>query len=511
MQRFPRSFLGLLLLIWGFSFQNPVLAEGSRLSGPELKIQAVACGASHSLVLLNDGTVWGCGSNEYGQLGEPGANQRIPVKIPGLQDVTTIACGSGFSLALKKDGTVWGWGRNENGLLWRPGKIPVKIPRLKDVRLIACGENRAFAVKKDGTVWGWGSNRYGQLGDGSCRDRYLPIRIKGLRKIKAIACGSRHAAAVKRDGTLWVWGSNNSGQLGDGTRVNRLKPVKAPGLIKTAGVVCGSDHTVVLKEDGTLWSWGSNSYGQLGEGTKSGKLRPVQVMGLTEVIAVAGGANFNLALRKDGNLWGWGSDVFGELGDVKVLESVDECIPCGGKNNVYYYDKPKPVQVTEGTGVAMAACGQSFAMMLKADGTIWSWGLNTGGQLAEGSIIDRLVPVENFYGRIVGKMALPYQNLTADQARARMDQEKDLIVLDVRTPEEYSQKHLSRSRLIPVDQLAQEVESIIPDRNHPVLVYCKMGTRSARAADILTRLGYKNVSNLRGGIEGWPYETVSGQ
>lgn len=47
------------------------------------------------------------------------------------------------------------------------------------------------------------------------------------------------------------------------------------------------------------------------------------------------------------------------------MESMDECIPCGGKNNALYYDKPKPVPVTEGTEVAIIACGESFAMMVK--------------------------------------------------------------------------------------------------------------------------------------------------
>jgi alpha-tubulin suppressor-like RCC1 family protein/rhodanese-related sulfurtransferase len=511
MPRFQQSFLYLGLLIWGFIFFSPVLAFDSNTFTPALKIQAVACGTEHSLILLNDGTVWGCGANEYGQLGDDtGADRRVPVKIPGLKDITAIACGLNFSLALKKDGTVWGWGLNENGLLGT-GNIPVKIPGLKNIALIACGASQAFAVKKDGTVWGWGSNQFGQLGDGTCQDHKLPFQIKGLKKIKTIACGPKHTAAVETDGTLWVWGSNGSGQLGDGTRVAQLKPVKVPGLMGIVGVVCGSEHTLALKKDGTVLSWGANGFGQLGDGTKDEKLQPAFVTELKEVTAIAGGSNFNLALKRDGTLWGWGSDVVGELGDVKVVESVDECIPCGGKNNIFYYDKPKPVPVTEGTGVAIIACGGFFAMMVKDDGTIWSWGLNNYGQLAEGSVIDRLAPVQNFYGRIVGKMVLQYQNITADRARARLDQEKDIFLLDVRTPEEYRQKHLQNSRLIPVDQLEEEVQTRIHDKNTPILVYCKGGIRSVKAADILIRLGYQNVSNLLGGIDGWTYETVSGE
>jgi alpha-tubulin suppressor-like RCC1 family protein/rhodanese-related sulfurtransferase len=506
-----RDFFYLGLLILGFVFYSPVPALGSGVLTPELQIKAVACGTAHSLILLNDGTVWGCGCNEYGQLADDtGVNHRIPVKIPGLANVTALACGPDFSLALKKDGTVWGWGKNENGLLWEAGILPVKVPGLKHIVDIACGAGYALAVKKDGTVWGWGSNHFGQLGDGTCQDRKRPFRIEGLRQIKRIACGMGHAAAVKADGTVWVWGSNDCGQLGDGTRAAQLKPVKVPGLIDVVWVVCGSKHTVALKKDGRVFCWGVNDSGQLGDGTKAERLRPVQVRALEEVAAIAGGSKFNMAVKRDGTLWGWGSDIYGELGDMRTVESVTECIPCGRKNNTYYYDKPSPVSVTEGTGVVSIACGESFAMMVKEDGTIWSWGLNHHGQLAAGSIVDRLVPAQNYYGRIVGKLELQYQNISAGEARARLDQEQDLVLLDVRTEEEYRQKHLRNSRLIPVDQLENEARAIIPDPNTPILVYCKGGNRSAKAAAILIRLEYLNVSNLVGGIDGWLYETVSG-
>jgi alpha-tubulin suppressor-like RCC1 family protein/rhodanese-related sulfurtransferase len=511
MRGFPHRFFYFGLLIWMFIFLKPIQAFDSDTFTPTLKIQAVACGAGHSLILLNDGTVWGCGANQYGQLGDNyGGNHRIPVKIPGLVDVTAIACGPNYSLALKKDGTVWGWGLNEKGLLGT-GNVPVRIPGLKNITLIACGASHAFAVKKDGTVWGWGSNRFGQLGDGTFQDHQLPFQIKGFKKIKAIACGARHTVAVKADGTLWVWGSNDSGQLGEGTWAIQLTPVKVPGINEVMKAVCGSDYTLALKKDGSVLSWGANGSGQLGDGTKIQKDQPVFVTGLEEITAIAGGLNFNLAIKKDGTLWGWGSDVFGELGDVTTTESANECIPCGDKNNIYYSDKPKPVRVLDGTGVAIIACGESFAMMVKEDGTIWSWGLNHCGQLAEGSIVDRLVPAQNYYGRIVGKMALQYQNITADQARARLDQEKDIFLLDVRTLEEYRQKHLRNSHLIPLSQLENEIQTKIPDKNTPILLYCQGETQNANAADILIRLGYQNVSNLLGGIDGWPYETISGE
>ncbi|KJS21953.1 MAG: hypothetical protein VR72_07590 [Clostridiaceae bacterium BRH_c20a] len=101
-----------------------------------------------------------------------------------------------------------------------------------------------------------------------------------------------------------------------------------------------------------------------------------------------------------------------------------------------------------------------------------------------------------------------YQNIKPDIAYEQLQKEKDIILLDVRTIEEYNEKHIPRSLLIPVEVLKEEVEEKIKDKEAKIFVYCRSGNRSAAAAKILAELGYTNVFNL-GGINDWKYDTES--
>jgi len=107
-------------------------------------------------------------------------------------------------------------------------------------------------------------------------------------------------------------------------------------------------------------------------------------------------------------------------------------------------------------------------------------------------------------GSTVAKQAI-VTNITPEQAKERLDIEKNIILLDVRTKGEYDSGHIKDSMLIPVDNLKEEAESKLKDKDTPVFVYCRSGNRSTTAAKILVDLGYKNVYNL-GGINKWPYD-----
>ncbi len=102
-----------------------------------------------------------------------------------------------------------------------------------------------------------------------------------------------------------------------------------------------------------------------------------------------------------------------------------------------------------------------------------------------------------------------FQNITPAEAKERLAAEPGIILLDVRTPAEYAEKHIPDSKLIPLDQLEQEAEAKLKNKGATVFVYCRSGRRSAIAAGILVKLGYTDVYNL-GGIIDWPYETESG-
>lgn len=97
--------------------------------------------------------------------------------------------------------------------------------------------------------------------------------------------------------------------------------------------------------------------------------------------------------------------------------------------------------------------------------------------------------------------------ISFEEAKQRLDNDEKIIVLDVRTREEYESGHIPNAILIPVDNLQQEAEHILIDKGRPIFVYCRSGNRSAVASNILLKLGYSKVHNL-GGINDWPYELV---
>ena len=98
-----------------------------------------------------------------------------------------------------------------------------------------------------------------------------------------------------------------------------------------------------------------------------------------------------------------------------------------------------------------------------------------------------------------------YVNITAEEAKQIMDTEEGYIILDVRTQEEYDQGHISGAVLIPNTEIEERAEEELPDKDQLILVYCRSGNRSKKAAQILGELGYTNIKEF-GGIIDWPYE-----
>ena len=96
-----------------------------------------------------------------------------------------------------------------------------------------------------------------------------------------------------------------------------------------------------------------------------------------------------------------------------------------------------------------------------------------------------------------------YQDLNAKQFYEMMQKEKDVIILDVRTPQEYQEGHISNAINIPVQILGQQLDKLKNFKDKKILVYCRSGHRSAIASQILDRAGFKNVYNLKGGLLEW--------
>jgi alpha-tubulin suppressor-like RCC1 family protein len=165
---------------WGYN-GNGQLGDGTttqRLTPVQVTgvsgITGISTGWSHTIARKNDGTTWGWGWNYDGQLCNGGTSNATtnPTQMTGLTGATSVSAGGQWhSLILKSNGTVWSCGLNQYGQLGDGTTIQrltaVQVTGLTGVTAIAGGGGHSFALKSDNTIWSWGWNESGQLGNGT--------------------------------------------------------------------------------------------------------------------------------------------------------------------------------------------------------------------------------------------------------------------------------------------------------------------------------------------------------
>lgn len=339
------------------------------------------------------------GDNQSGQLGD----NTVVRKSSPIQTVTggvnwqQMAC-SGFltvgaTAGVKTDGTLWNWGLNTNGNLGDNTTVskssPVQtVTFASNWKQVSISRHLSAAIKKDGTLWTWGIGTSGQLGDSTAVSKSSPVQTVAFNtNWMQVSAGYYHIAAVKTDGTLWSWGLNANGQLGDGTTVNKSSPVQTVTFDTTwQQVSCGYRFTVATKTDGTLWTWGRNGRGVLGDGTTVAKSSPVQT--------AAYGNNWRKTIDCQSN-FSYSS------GGIKT----DGTLWMWGRNaygelaDNTTVDKSSPIQtISGGTSWKMVAGGYRQISALKIDGTIWNWGNNAYGQLGDNTTVSKSSPIQTVVG-----------------------------------------------------------------------------------------------------------------
>ena len=132
-----------------------------------------------------------------------------------------------------------------------------------------------------------------------------------------------------------------------------------------------------------LWTWGRNSFGNLGDNTAISRSTPVTTSaGGANWKQVAGGYQHTAAIKTDGTLWTWGQNSNGQLGDNTIINRSTPITTFAG-----------------GTNWKQVSCGGgSHTAAIKTDGTLWTWGRNSYGNLGDNTATNRTTPVTTFAG-----------------------------------------------------------------------------------------------------------------
>jgi uncharacterized repeat protein (TIGR02543 family) len=290
---------------------------------------SIAAGLAHTLVVDQDGTLWVSGMNRYyGQLGagrdpesvDSDSSVFLHATLPG--NAVEVAAGLVHSLVLLDNGDLYGAGYNGLRQLVIEDTAPqesfVKIA--SDVVQVWAGAFNTFYKKADGSLWGAGYNRYGQLGRSTTNefsDCAVPIVYAStntpVRDVKQVAVGGAHLLFLLEDGRLYATGLNSSGQLGIGNKEDKTQLTFVMDGVSC--VAAGDYHSAVIKSDGTVWTFGDNAYGQLGDGTTTDRLVAVQVVALgAKAFDIAAGYGHTVVMLHNMSLWGAGLNHHGQLG-----------------------------------------------------------------------------------------------------------------------------------------------------------------------------------------------------
>ena len=380
-------------------------------------VSSVAVGGRHTLFIKTDGSLWAVGGNDHGELGLGDTNDRAaPARIDtGANTVVAVAAGESHSMFVTSDGSLWGMGENDDGQLGLGDNLARSAPALitTGVSVVAAGDFHTLFIKTDGSLWSMGRNDRGQLGDTTTTARNVPASIAA--SVAQIAGGSAHTLFVKTNGSLWACGETALGRLGNGTTSAGV--VSTPLQIVASGVsavAAGGAHSLFLKTDGSLWATGYGYWGQLCTGTSTFFLSPQQVA--TGVAAIAAGKHHSLYRKADGTLWVAGRNHLRELGGAsgapvlaaKQLASGVATLAAKNHHSAYLATdgtlygfgdnsagqlagSPSATSAPASAGPAVTSISQGIGhtLLLKTDGTLWTRGDNTYGQLGTGDTVSR--------------------------------------------------------------------------------------------------------------------------
>ena len=361
--------------------------------------------SDHVLVVNDDGTVWSCGKNDRGQLGDgTKRNRSKPVQVKGIEDAVMAAVDENSSCILNSDGSVVEF-KNE--------LKKVKIAGLKDIVYICKANSDVCAVDNSGMVWIFNSI----FPD--------PVKVEGLSGIIYASMNVRQCFALDQEGSIWTF--DQSEVIHWGEPLTRRVPIDLTEGIVAIAVTDGG--ATVATGSGELLSWGTNRFGSSGSGLSDTSMLPFKIPVIKDIhFLVERNGSAPYMQSRQGYWWSYDDykEEFRLLSDGDEYEGTTEFFPEIGVNDrivgesrwdesynalyvqkyngeiwriklnrdpTEYYGESDRYQQIQLPGEAISFSSftsyGTTALVVLRNGEVWSWGSNEDGVLGDGTKIDR--------------------------------------------------------------------------------------------------------------------------
>ncbi|MBX3268854.1 MAG: hypothetical protein KF729_01250 [Sandaracinaceae bacterium] len=426
-------------------------AGGGGCTGSGCEFVELDLGALHSCGRRGNGEVLCWGYNQDFQLGDnrqrheecadPGTPPRDcsgrPVNVrletggafPIIDDATALGVDGFSSSCALRGGQMWCWSYETvpqvAGGIARLRRAAQLDNDLTDVRAASVTGSVGCVVRGESReVLCVGDNIVGQLGRGDISQQELqyapvlldatatpPVALTGVLQLE-VAVGSFACARTATD--VHCWGVDTSDQMGDRNEVTRTcrlsatenlacaPDVRTVGGSEPLGVVSdisvGAAHACAIVSApstpptaGPVVCWGDNRMAQTGQPDPSGMQsidRPTPVTAVRDAIQLATGSRTTYALHADGTISAWGYNDRGQLGDG-VMNHGTRCTAGEDAGDCSI----EPVAVAGIDDAVHISANASHACAIRANGSVWCWGLNTSRQLGDGTRETRFTPV----------------------------------------------------------------------------------------------------------------------